>query len=198
MGLVDNTLFTQPADAGGILGVEFVDPAFGKWSKDCPTQLCRESDAALVRYSAGVTFTRGAIARTTNPNNFSITISPTQPRFTLSGTQSHQTMGQTLNMIGQVSGWTRGPVNATCYRGTVPGAPHLYLNCQYGVTAPAIGGDSGSPVIWEYQPGRWALAGILWGTATGPSGQPSFQYSPWAGVSFEMGVETGGTPRVVP
>jgi hypothetical protein len=197
LGGVDNTLFRQPG-TGGTVGVEVIDPRFGKWRTDCPSRLCRESDAALVRYSSGVTFARGYIARTVTLNQGSINIHTFNPRFTLSATQSHQTLGQWVNKVGQTTGWTRGQVNATCYQGRAPGTTNRYLLCQYGVTANAAGGDSGAPVFWEYAYNKWALVGVLWGVTTTPTGQPSYQYSSWAGVDFEIGSETGGFMRIIP
>ena len=122
-------------------------------------------------------FTLGSLARTTGPNNGSITINGS---FTITG-EGSATVGQTVNKVGRTTGWTQGLVTNTCVNTGVSGSNIVQL-CQTFVSAGVGGGDSGSPVFRGTS--SVTLVGILWG---GNSSGTQFVYSPIANIEQELG-----------
>jgi len=147
----------------------------------CPAgKRCRFSDAARASYTAGTTSTLGRIAKTTGPNNNSITISGALS-ITAEGTAA---VGQTVGKIGRTTGWTTGKVTNTCVNVLV-GGTNLGLFCQNLVSAKVAGGDSGSPVFKGSS--NVTLVGILWGSN---SAGTQYVYSPMSGIERELGALT--------
>jgi hypothetical protein len=136
----------------------------------CPSgSQCRYSDALGVQYIFGpdllpaeVDF--GRIARTLFPGTTtegSLVIDPANPRWQIVA-ENVTIVGHTLNKTGRTSGWTQGPVTATCVNASVSG---ILLLCQDRITNLRQGGDSGSPYyrIIDQAAGTVALAGVHWG-----------------------------------
>jgi hypothetical protein len=183
-GGVQNTPYWQPTQtvAPTQIATEVADPAYTR-PAGCPAgRRCRRSDSARARYAAGTTSTLGSIARTTGPNNNSLTISG---NFTITA-EGNGVVGQTANKVGRTTGWTRGGITNTCVNTNVAGSNITQL-CQSFVSAVSAGGDSGSPVFLRAGgSNNVTLIGILWGgNASG-----LYVFSPLANVEQELGALT--------
>ena len=176
-GGVENTPYWQPLESVDAvsIGTEVSDPQYFR-RNGCPSgRRCRYSDAARVRYASGIDFSLGTIAKTTGPNNNSITINGS---FSISG-EGAAAVGQQVSKVGRTTGWTQGQVTNTCVNTGVQGSNIVQL-CQTFVTAGVGSGDSGSPVFSGSS--SVTLLGILWG---GSGSQ--FVYSPMANIERELG-----------
>jgi hypothetical protein len=114
----------------------------------------------------------------------STTLKPASSRFTINATAS-ALEGQTVNKIGVTSGWTYGPITATCVTLGVTGTTYGML-CQNIVRAGSDHGDSGSPVFSWTSGNNVKLLGILWGGGT-LNGVQVFVYSPLENIEQELG-----------
>jgi len=183
-GGTEGTLYYQPLSSvsGSFIGTEAADPTYFRGGA-CPRgRRCRYSDAARVSYVSGVTFTLGGLARTTGPNNGSLTI---DGGYTIGSEYAGTsfTVGEIVNKVGRTTGWTQGQVTNTCVNTSVSGS-QLTLLCQTFVAAGVGGGDSGSPVFTITGTSSARLNGILWG---GNSSGTTFVFSPLAFVEQELG-----------
>ena len=184
-GEVDGTEYYQPLNRvpEEFIGTEVADPAFFRDIDGCPRgRRCRYSDSNFSAGDSATSFTLGAIARTTGPNNGSLEIAG---EFSITG-QGPAAVGQTANKVGRTTGWTQGVVTRTCVHTGVFGS-NIVLLCQDFVenTVPIVaGGDSGSPVFRANNSGRATLLGNLWG---GSSSGTLFVYSPIANIERELG-----------
>jgi hypothetical protein len=183
-GAVDGTEYYQPLNQvpDEFIGTEVADPPFFR-GNGCPRgRKCRYSDSNFSAGDSAVTFTLGAIARTTGANNGSLEIAG---EFSIGG-QGAATTGQTANKVGRTTGWTQGQVTRTCANTGVSGS-NIVLLCQDFVENDVqivAGGDSGSPVFRIHSSGRATLLGNLWG---GNSSGTLFVYSPIANIERELG-----------
>ena len=148
-GTVDGTQFYQPLNQvpSELIGTETVDPSYQRKVGGCPPgKVCRWSDSNFSRGASGVGFTLGAIAKTTGPNNLSLT---TAGSFTIAD-EGGETTGDTINKVGRTTGWGQGELTRTCVNTGVSGS-NIVLLCQNFVENPNAtivqGGDSGSPVF---------------------------------------------------
>jgi hypothetical protein len=183
-GAVDGTEYYQPLNRvpDEFIGTEVADPPFFR-GNGCPRgRKCRYSDSNFSAGDTAVTFTLGAIARTTGANNGSLEI---VGEFSIGG-QGAATIGQTANKVGRTTGWTQGKVTRTCVNTGVSGS-NIVLLCQDFVENDVqivAGGDSGSPIFRINSSGRATLLGNLWG---GNSSGTLFVYSPIANIERELG-----------
>jgi hypothetical protein len=173
----DATLYHQP-HADHRIGQEAADP--NGWS--CETSFkCRYSDANLVH--ASVATDVGYIARPTAIG--SLTVSGTQPRFTV-GASGDAYVGETVYMVGHVSGLQRGTVDKTCtsFKKTAELRWHKVL-CSDVTDLNAAGGDSGSPMfLWNGSSDVVTLVGVLF-ARTGTYDHTFF--SPMSGIRQDLG-----------
>ena len=141
-------------------------------------EACRHADAALAFPTLGPTdwplgrdFARGEIGRTTERSDCvaceaAITIDTVNPVILIKGTRRSIIDEETLDKVGQRTGWTYGDVLDTCV--DQPDSNHpterVIILCT-GVIEFAVGrGDSGSPVFqYDSTSGSANLVGILWG-----------------------------------
>jgi hypothetical protein len=176
-----STPYWQPSQttAPTRIGTEVHDPGYTE-GNGCPAgRRCRRSDAARARYAGGTTSALGKIAKTTGPNNGSLTISG---RFTITA-EGNPVVGQTANKVGRTTGWSRGRITNTCVNVNVSGT-NLTQLCQSIVTAGVGGGDSGSPVFLRPGSGTSVrLLGILWGSG----GSNLYVFSPISNIEAELG-----------
>jgi len=171
-----------------LIGTEVADPTYFTGGACPASRRCRYSDASRGRYASGVSQTLGRIARTASRGSVtgSLTISGTNPAFTVNSERANSLVGQTVNKIGRTTGWTFGKVVATCVNTNVSGTTITQL-CQTFVNAGVDAGDSGSPVFnWTSGSSTVRLAGILWGG----SGTTQFVFSPMSGIEKELGALT--------
>jgi hypothetical protein len=182
-GGVEATPYYQPLQttAPVKIGTEVSDPAYFKNTNGCPPgRRCRFSDASRAAYASGITFSLGKVAKTTGPNNGSVTINGS---FSITA-EGSASVGQTVSKVGRTTGWTTGKVTNTCVNIVVSGTNIVQL-CQNLVTARLGAGDSGSPVFKGST--NVTLAGILWGSN---SSGTQYVYSPFSNIERELGALT--------
>jgi hypothetical protein len=186
-GAVDGTTYAQGDDPfGATVATEIADPPYFT-GDPCPGGYqCRYSDSSFAQYNTSNLGSLGKLAKTSSRGlvTGSITLKPATSRFSISGTASALS-GQTVNKIGVTSGWTYGPIVATCADIGVSGTTNGLL-CQNVVRAGSDHGDSGSPVFSWTTGNNVKLLGILWGGGT-LDGQQVFVYSPIANIQQELG-----------
>jgi hypothetical protein len=192
-GTVDNTAYYQPTSTVDptVIAAEVEDPAYFRGGA-CPRgRRCRYSDSARALYSSSVGSTRGAIAKTSGPNNGSLEVTGTFTVTSQDNTTSSFASGTTVNKVGRTTGWTQGSVTQTCVNTNVSGT-NITLLCQTFVQDPggAVvvgGGDSGSGVFRVTSGDNVQLVGILWG---GNSSGTLFVFSPLKQIRDELGAIT--------
>ena len=186
-GGVEGTPYWQPLESVRPIQIptETVDPTYPTGGS-CPAgRNCRRSDAAFAKYINGTQNTLGRIARTssTSPTDLTIVGSWT---ITSDAPSSSFTIGLGVNKVGRTTGWSQGPVTATCVNVNVSGTNITQL-CQTIVSATVAGGDSGSDVFTITSGTNVRLNGVLWG---GSSDGKTFVFSPLANVKGELGALT--------
>jgi hypothetical protein len=189
-GGVEGTQYYQPTSTVDptVIATEVEDPNYFRGGA-CPRgRKCRYSDAARAVYSAGTASTRGAIAKTSAPNNGSLDVTGTFTVTSQDNTTNHFALGTVINKVGRTTGWTQGAVTATCVNTNVSGSNITQL-CQTFIQNPggAVvvgGGDSGSDVFAITSGDNVQLVGILWG---GNSDGTLFVFSPLKQVRDELG-----------
>jgi hypothetical protein len=190
-GQVTRTPYWQPTGSPdtthtNFIGREAHDPPFFN-DPPCPStaNLCRWSDAAGVRYAAGIDNAFGQIYRPTAIG--SLTIDPATPRFNITAERPRTIVGDSIHKVGRTTGWSHGTITGSCQNVGVSGTtPQQIMLCQdrYSVTPGTQGGDSGSPMFQRIGPNEVRLVGILWGGTT---------FSPMENVRFE---NQGPTPWI--
>lgn len=197
-GTVPGTDYYQPLrgtppNPNNFIGIEVEDPNYDPIScaeEFIPGTVCRFSDAARAEYAAGQPFDLGRIARTVarDRENGTLEVDAVNPSFRINGENKRSVLGEEANKVGRTTGWTFGPVIATCINTLVLGTvPPIIQRCQDRVRAGVAGGDSGSPVFrWFGTSGNVRLLGILWGSSVG-GGQVTFVFSPMHGIHRELG-----------
>lgn len=192
-GGVEGTEYFQPTSTVDptVIAVEVEDPTYFRGGV-CPRgRKCRYSDAARALYSSSVSSTRGAIAKTSGPNNGSLEVTGAFTITSQDNTTTNVQIGLTVNKVGRTTGWTQGNVTRTCVNTNVSGSNITQL-CQTFVQDPngAVvvgGGDSGSNVFRITSGDNVQLVGILWG---GNSSGTLFVFSPLKQVRDELGAIT--------
>jgi hypothetical protein len=178
-GGTEGTRYWQPTQtAAAQIGTEASDPMYFSNRSGCPARRrCRFSDAARAAYTGGTPFSLGRIARTSGPNNGSVTINGS---FSIAA-EGSASVGQTVNKVGRTSGWSQGRLTNRCANVAVTGTNIVQL-CQDIASARVGAGDSGSPVFQGTTSAT--LVGILWG---GNSSGTLYVYSPMANIERELG-----------
>jgi len=185
-GGTEGTPYWQPLETVDPvqIGTEVDDPVYFRRRNGCPNgRRCRFSDASRAAYAPGIDFDLGTLAKTTGPNNGSITIDANDGHFSITR-EGIAVVGETVNKVGRTTGWTQGVVTNTCVNTGVSGSNIVQL-CQTFVSAGVGGGDSGSPVFSGTS--NVTLLGILWG---GNSSGTQFVYSPIDNIERELGTLT--------
>ncbi len=177
------THYQNLVSAGNQIGTEWLDPSGFKGAK-CPKgKVCRYSDTAFDRLAsvggAPVPTAFGSIAQPDGLGslNFSSSFSIAADAVTITGADT-AVAGETVNKVGRTTGWSQGPIQATCVDTAVSGTNKLLL-CQNWVNAAVKGGDSGSPVFKIISGNNVTLYGILWG---GTTDNATFVYSPISNI----------------
>lgn len=189
-GGVEATKYYQPSRSidSKVIAVEVEDPQYFTGGA-CPSgRRCRYSDASRARYKAGVSSTRGAISRTSGPNNGSLRVTGTFTVTAQDNTTTRFPIGTTVNKIGRTTGWTQGKITRTCVNVNVSGTDITQL-CQSLVENPGgaqvvDAGDSGSNVFQIVSGNNVKLLGILWG---GSADNRQFAFSPLKQIQDELG-----------
>lgn len=188
-GVVEGVQYYQSVPSDGIIGTEIADPDFFT-DGDCPpTRRCRYSDTAFARYDNPRFGSLGKIARpkSADPDLGTLTVSPSSARLSITGRVGSPLDGDVVHKVGRTTGWTYGPVIATCAAVNVGGTDITEL-CQSEVLAGSGGGDSGSPVFYRIGSGtKVKLTGILWGGTTIPGLGSIYVFSPLENIEQELG-----------
>jgi hypothetical protein len=192
-GGVESTVYYQPTSTidGVSIATEVEDPTYFRGGV-CPRgKKCRFSDASRARYNSTAGSTRGAVAKTSGPNNGSLDVTGAFTITSQDNTTSTFATGKTVNKVGRTTGWTQGNVTQSCVNTNVSGSNITQL-CQTFVQNPggAVvvgGGDSGSQVFGITSGDNVQLVGILWG---GNSNGTLFVFSPLKQVRDEIGPVT--------
>ena len=187
-GGTEGTQYRQPLSTVDptVIATEAADPRYFRRGA-CPRgRQCRYSDAARALYTSSVPSNRGEIARTTGPNNGSVTVAGTFNVTAQDNNTSSFPIGLVVNKVGRTTGWTQGQITNTCVNTNVSGTNITQL-CQTFVSAGVGGGDSGSPVFRITSGDNVTLVGILWG---GSSNGGSFVFSPLRQIQQELGAVT--------
>lgn len=135
------------------IGYEVADPA-GFTSSPCPpSRTCRESDAALIRYTTW-NFLHGHVAW---PNLGSTNFSTTAAMDISTDVE----VGDSVHLVGRTTGRSAGEVLDTCVGRDGPVAGY-HLTCLFLADYTRAGGDSGGAVVWvdPADPDFRAAAGI--------------------------------------
>ena len=107
-------------------------------------------------------------------------------RLAITGRAAFPFQGETVHKVGRTTGWTYGPVSATCRDINVSGSD-VTLFCQSLVRSGVGGGDSGSPVFYSLAGNKARLVGILWGGGIDQQGSTTFAFSPLENIEEELG-----------
>lgn len=181
------------------VGHETLDktPVYSWWF-GCPSgRVCKESDAAAVRLERDSSvlgwigqFQGPPTQYTQNSSQMDTTYDPSAylDRTRPFGPDSAiDWYGRTVHKFGAQSGWTAGPVAATCVDMPLYDDDYndtgITLLCQNIGQLLGISGDSGSLVAVD--DGVWEIAGIMWGSLT-YNGYPAIVYSTWGWVSINL------------
>lgn len=192
-GGVEGTQYFQPLNSVDptVIATEVEDPQYFRGGA-CPRgKKCRFSDSSRALYGAGTASTRGAIAKTSAPNNGSLDVVGSFTVTSQDNLTSSFPIGTTVNKVGRTTGWTQGNVTQTCVNTNVSGTNITQL-CQTFVQNPGgavvvQGGDSGSNVFRVTAGDNVQMVGILWG---GNSAGTLFVFSPLKQVQDELGALT--------
>jgi hypothetical protein len=184
------------------IAVEESDPEYGNPGGLCvyAGARCRLSDALLARYDAPNLSDFGTIARTTFglQRIGSLIIDDARPRWRIVGEFAFPFQGEIANKVGRSSGFTSGPVVATCTDVGVDGTDIVQI-CQDIVFAGLRAGDSGAGVFVRAAPNSndVFLTGVLWGGGTAENGATVFVLSSMENIEFELGpLTTSAIPLV--
>ena len=189
-GGVEGTQYFQPTSTVDptVIATEVADPTYFRGGI-CPKgKKCRWSDASRALYSGSVASTRGAIAKTSGPNNGSLTVTGSFSVTSQDNSTTNFGSGTTVNKVGRTTGWTQGNVTQSCVHTGVSGSNIVQL-CQTFVQNPGGatlvgGGDSGSGVFRITSGDNVQLVGILWG---GSGDGKLFVFSPLSQIQNEIG-----------
>jgi len=174
------------------IAFEFKDPQYGNPGGLCVYEgaRCRLADALLARYTTPSNAQIGKIARTTFGLSRigSMIIDPNHPRWNIVGEFGFPFLGEEAHKVGRTTGWTHGPVVATCVDVGVTGSDIVEI-CQDIVFAGVRGGDSGSGVFERAAANSSDvfLTGVLWGGGTDENGATVFVFSAMENIEAELG-----------
>lgn len=198
IGGARNASIFQPSVGSRLIGREGTSNVFDPRPTSCPPGVyaagCRNSDAAFIPYESSYSSDLGRIARTVARS--------TAPFFTIVGRSSFPSVGQVVEKVGVLSGWTSATVRRTdvvAYISDQPGGgvaldvglPGQVLAEIPSSEAEARSGDSGSPVFRLSGSGV-TLTGVLHSLAGGRTvGSSVFSreivFSPLSRVEQDLG-----------
>lgn len=148
----NGTLYQPIFTANDAIGDEAKDPTstctVPLWADHNPGSTdCRWADAALYDASNLNRFQKGWVAWVNNQSGGLDIVHDSMN--TISGEVGWPAVNDTVQMVGQTSGWRIGPVKRTCVMVFLwPSAVEDYtLRCQEFALYTAAGGDSGAPIF---------------------------------------------------
>jgi hypothetical protein len=142
-----------PADLAGAEGVEAHLFSMATDSRcPAPTNLCKWSDFATGTYTVSMAPQQamGYFARATTRTRFdsNLVINATNPALAIRNKVLFPFVGDTVDKIGARTGWTFGPVTASCKTETVNvDGQYYYFVCAHEANMGVNNGDSGSGIF---------------------------------------------------
>jgi len=187
-GEIDGTLYSQAVPASGNIGVEIADPGYSTDPPCPPGRRCRFSDSAFARYTNPRLGGLGKIARPLSNGSEmgSLNLKLPNARFSITARRGSPLEGDVVHKVGRTTGWTYGPVVATCADLNTSSAEVTFF-CQSVVRSGVGGGDSGSPVFYPLPGNKARLVGILWGGGSDPELGTLFVFSPLENIERDLG-----------
>lgn len=187
-GEVDGTRYSQGVPANGNIGVEIADPAYSTAPPCPPGRRCRFSDTAFAKYDKPKLGALGKIARpSSNGSEMGpLTLKLPNARFSITARRGSPLEGDVVHKVGRTTGWTYGPVVATC-ADLNSGSAEVTFFCQSVVRSGVAGGDSGAPVFYPLPGNKARLVGILWGGGADPQLGTVFAFSPLENIEQDLG-----------
>jgi hypothetical protein len=182
------TLFYQPTvSISYLIGASTINrPLFTGGA--CPAgKSCRYSDAQFVDYYSDDRWSGHQIAETSVIGTGGAAGNLTVASYRVAPSTSNVLTGFVVRKTGRTSGTTQGSVTATCQDTQFGLVTTVILLCQDKVSANSQGGDSGSPVYFNFSyPTPTSTVyhvGLLW------QGNGSvFTLSPWSGIASDLPV----------
>ncbi len=170
LNFADSMFQPSASSPSNLIGLEIMDRPDYECAEE--NSDCRWADAAFFEYQGGVTYSFGFIAR---PVDTARTSTTADGPLGVAGTfeivdQAWQgtAYGLTVHKVGTASGWSKGPITATCVNMYTGRAEDLA--CQDEVALRSKSGDSGAPVFFvtdsASSPWRVMLLGLQWGGDT--------------------------------
>ena len=143
---------------------------------------CRHSDSAFIRFSSGVQYNRGWVAK---PSSWwGVSVAPDTAHYSITSDSGAYAVGDEVIKVGRSTGKTRGDITHSCFEGD-DGTNNDWIGtylCQVQVDVRGIGGDSGSPVFKVRSGDNVTLVGIL------THGNSSiYQFSPLGRIFLDLG-----------
>ena len=165
-GVIDGTIFGQPTIVRRV-GAEIYDAPLFSGRGGCPTgRQCKHTDAAVIKYDAGISVRFAGIAKTSS----GLTLG--SPAYTINGDAgaNSQFVGDIVHKVGRTTGHTSGPITNLCIDvpqyelvgGTVVDTYRTML-CQVQANFNSGSGDSGSPIYVPSSGSNVSYSGIMWG-----------------------------------
>ena len=155
-----------------LIGAEgYEEPFFDSTSNPaCPGHNCKYNDLELSVYNSATRpnqnlgFLYLPTTRTQFGNNNTVNTAGTW-NATITNKELYPLVGDTVNKIGSTTGWTSGPVTATCenVQEFTAAGDTVYVLCQHEAAMGVYHGDSGSGVFKYYSAGDTAtMDGQVW------------------------------------
>lgn len=146
VGEVEGTLFYHARVwASRLVGREDRDPGTFRVAP-CPGGPCRRSDSVFVKREAHATAMLGHVARPRTTGTAAWNGADTF-RIVRKGTPLTMFMGDPVEKVGKVTGWTRGRLTGTCVNVVRPLGYYETFICQGQADYADASGDSGAPVF---------------------------------------------------
>jgi hypothetical protein len=180
------------ADSPSRIGQTDINPAWSTTGCVPQATLCRDTDASLVKYDAGVRFSyqvaeTSQIGSGNNAGNLTV-----GGWFDLNAPQSFDAPpGTTIEKTGTASGTTTGQVIATCVTEPPDIQFHVSVNCANEARMLDSPGDSGGPVFYWFAPLQLSVRqpeGVAFGTARDRNGNAYLLDNTWPQIQSDLGV----------
>ncbi|MCC7169708.1 MAG: trypsin-like serine protease [Planctomycetes bacterium] len=190
IGSVGMAVHQNNGSSGNRVGEVALNPSWNLSDPACGTSVrCRNSDAMLVRYDQGIS-APAKIAKTSSAGGTSAgSINVTGWWDAVWPFEVPVVVGQTVGKMGRTTGWTEGPVVATCVNLLNIAPDDIGVLCANEVAALADLGDSGGPAFRFQAPlvstSRVALGIVFARLADGVNSL--FWYSPLSQIILDVG-----------
>ena len=181
-GVASTNQIHQPGGSN-LVGFEDTDPSFSTSLTGCTdSDGCRHSDSAFIRFSSGVQYNRGWVAK---PSSWwGVSVAPDTDHYSITSDSGAYAVGDEVIKVGRSTGKTKGDITHSCFEaddGTNNDWIGTYL-CQVQVDVRALGGDSGSPVFKVRSGDNVTLVGILT-----HSNSSTYQFCPTGRIFLDLG-----------